>query len=132
MVGICHGRGAGDPGAGEGMGARARAQAAVGARADDPQDRVFADQVRAVVDAAHAQDGGGGRFGVGQRGGVPGAGEEAAAAEEAGEEGEDQGLDGAEEGGRVARACVRGAVPLEQCGGLVLGGGLPGGGGVDN
>jgi hypothetical protein len=81
---------------------------------------VFADEVGAVVDAAHARDGRRGGVGVGEGGGVPSAGEAAAAAEEAGEEGEDQGLDGAAQGGRVARACVAGAVPLERVGGVAL------------
>jgi hypothetical protein len=99
---------------------------------------MFADEVGAVVDAAHAQDGrGGGRFAVGEGGGVPGAGEQAAAGEEAGEEGEDQGLDRLVQGRRHLGACgamrarVAGAVPRRRFGGLALGGGLPGWGVVD-
>jgi hypothetical protein len=105
------------------MRARARAQAAVRAWADDPQDRVLADKMRAVMDAAHAQDGRG--SGLGERGWMPHAVARAPAAEQAGEEGEDQCLDG------MTQARVRGAVPLTRFGGLALGGGPPAGGWVN-
>jgi len=117
--------GAGDARAGDGKRARARAQAAVRAWADDPQDRMLADEMRAVVDVADDGDGAGGGVGVGERSGVPGAVQHAATAEKAGEKGADQGLDG------MAQARVRGAVPLERVGGLALGGGAPAGGWVN-
>jgi hypothetical protein len=93
---------------GQRHGARQGAQAAIGARADDVEDGVFADEVRAVVDGTDSRRGAG--FGegererpfldVGGRGVVPGAG--AAAAEEGGEEGEDEGFQrGAQAHGRV-------------------------------
>jgi hypothetical protein len=83
---------------------------------------VLADEMRAVVDVADDGDGAGGDVGVGEGSGVPGAVQHAAAAKEAGEKGEEQGLDG------MAQARVRGAVPLERVGGLALGGGAPAGG----
>jgi hypothetical protein len=104
------------------MRARARAQAAVGAWADDPKDRVFADEMRAVVDGAVAREGG--AVGLGEGGWMPHAVERAPAAEQAGEQGEYQCLDG------MAQTRVRGAVPLTRFGGLALGGGPQAGGWV--
>jgi len=120
------GRGAGDARAGEGERAWARAQAAVGAGADDPEDRVFADEVGAVVRVA--QDGcrGGEGAGLGEGRGVPGAGQEVRTGEEAGKEGEDQGLDG------MTQARAGSAVPWKRNGGLALRWRSPGRGGSVN
>ena len=108
-------RAGGSP-AGDGRGAADRAHAAAGAGADDPEDRVFADEVRAVVDRADEDGAGGFGLGEGESVGlqplgvdVGGGGVEPgpAAAKEDGQEGEEEGAqDGvqAQLSRRVSRA----------------------------
>jgi hypothetical protein len=90
---------------------------------------MFADEMRAVVDGAVAREGR--AVGLGEGGGVPGAFEGAAAAE-AVEEGEDQGLDGAEQEGGAVRACGGHAGPRSAIRGGTLVAGLRGRGGMAN
>jgi hypothetical protein len=87
---------------------------------------MFADQVRAVVRVA--QDGNGGLGGFGEGGRVPaaGEGEGAVVGAQAGKEGEDQGLDGAEQGQAAIRARGGRAGPRSAIGGGTLAVGLRG------
>jgi hypothetical protein len=116
MRGWCKSRrGAGDAGLGGGQGSGEGAHAFAGPGAEDVQDRVLADQVRAVVDGADAEGLGGllrdgeGPFVQVEMGGFvkpfPGL---AAVAEEGGEEGEE---DGAQQvvqahAWQIVQACV--------------------------